>query len=314
LTAALSILAEAGVWERFWEYPFYQYALAGGIAIALMCSVLSVFVVLKRMAFIGEGIAHAGFGGMGVAMLVGLFLPDVRPALARDAIVAAFCIATAIGIGLLSRRGKLTEDTAIGICLVAAMALGVLLLDVRDWTMNWMIARGWLARGEVGFAVSFHHLMFGNILLVRPEEVVLAWILAGAILAAVIGMFKELVFFAFDEEAAAVFGVRTNMLYYGLLVCLGLAVVAAMRSLGVILCSALLIIPGAAGRFWSRRIGQVALASVLIGVLGLTIGFFVSIRLGFASPGPIIVLTLCVLFVLSWILRAVRARRGTPPG
>jgi hypothetical protein len=113
------------VWQRFWQYQFYQNALAGGVAIALLCSVLSVFVVLKRVAFAGQGISHAAFGGAGLALLLELFLPPLRMPILRDAVIAAFCVITALVIGRIARQRRLGEDSAIGICLVAAMALGV---------------------------------------------------------------------------------------------------------------------------------------------------------------------------------------------
>lgn len=286
----------------------YGVSLAGGVAVALVCSVLSVFVVLKRMSFIGEGIAHAAFGGVGVALLAGLFVAGLRPVLARDAIVACFCLATALAIGATARRGKISEDTSIGIWLVCAMALGVVLLDVRSGIIKAMMASGQLTRGQIGYTPSFETLLFGDVLFVTPAEVIATWVLAIVVVAAVIALFKELVFFAFDEETAKVFGVRTTLLYYGLLVFLSLAVVAAMRSLGVILAAALLILPGAAARFWSQRIGYVTIISVLLGVGGLVAGFFLSIYLRYLSTGPVIVLTLGLVFAGSYLASVLRVR------
>ena len=309
---AAELIAEATVWRRFLENDFYHYALAGGVAIALLCGVLSTFVVLKRMAFVGQGISHAAFGGAGVALLLGLLIPDVRPALMRDAIIAAFCVATALLIGVVSRRGGLAEDTSIGIFLVAAMALGVLLIDLRASWLQWLLETGRVHRQEIGYTPSFHDILFGNILFAPPLDVCIAWALAIAVTLLVVGVFKELVLFTFDEEAAAVLGVRTGLLYYGLLVCLGLAVVAAMRSLGVILASALLVLPGACARCWARRIGQAVALSAAISVVGLTAGFFLAIWLGWVSPAPVIVLALFVAFIVSCVVRAARrrARRG----
>lgn len=308
MTGAAAILAEASFWQRLAENPAYHRALAAGLAIALMCSVLSVFVVLKRMAFIGQGISHAAFGGVGAAMLLGLFVPAFRPVLARDGLIAAFCIITAVGIGYLARRGRLGEDTAIGICLVAAMALGLLLLDLRAQLLQQMLASGQLERSDVGYAAGFHEILFGNILFLSRQEVFIAWALAIAVTAAVAATFRELVFFAFDEETAGVFGVRTTLLYYGLLVCLGLAVVAAMRTLGVILASALLILPGASARMWSDRIGRVMLISVAVGLAGLTAGLLAAVYLRHASPAGVIVLAFVVLFALSCAAGALRHR------
>ena len=302
-------LLAAGLWQRFWDNPLFVNALLGGTAIAVMCSLLSVFVVLKRMAFIGEGIAHAAFGGAGVALLLGLVLEEVRPPLARDAVIAAFCVATALGIGVMSRRWRLPEDSAIGIALVAAMALGVVLLDLRSALLQQMLASGSLTRGDIGYTPSFHDILFGNILFMRPEEVGVAWVLAAVVVAAMAATFKEMVFFAFDEETAVVFGVRTSLFYYGFLVLLGLAIVATIRSMGVILASAMFILPGASGRFWSNRIGVVTILSILIGVIGVVAGLFIAVWARILSPGPVIVLTLFAGFLASYAVHPLRKRR-----
>jgi len=311
MTLAAELLAGASVWQRFVQYPDYHYALAGGVAIALLCGVLSVFVVLKRMAFIGQGISHAAFGGVGVALLLGVLFEGLRPTLARDAVIAVFCILTALLIGYLSRKGKLSEDTSIGICLAAAMALGLLLIDLRAQWVDHLIRTGRIARGELGYTPDIKPILFGNILFISPADAWVAWGVAVLVTVLVAALFKELVFFTFDEEAATVFGVRTGALYYGLLACLGVAVVAAMRSLGVILATGLLILPGAIARCWSGRIGRVLVLSAAIGAVGMIAGFFLSIWISEradVSVGPVIVLTLVVLFVVSCAVRGVRQR------
>lgn len=301
-------LAQAGLWERIADNILYQQALAGGMAIALLCGLLSVFVVLKRMSFIGQGISHAAFGGVGVALLAEVYIamhwPHVtssadwpqQAVLLRDAVVAVFCIATALVIGMISRRGKVAEDTAIGICLVAAMALGAVLLS---------------AVAQHGTAPSFESILFGDIYFIGRVDVIVAWSLAIAVLALVAGLFKELVFMAFDEETAAVFGVRTRLLYYGLLVALGLAIVVAMKSLGVVLASALLVLPGAAARFWSNRVGWIVVTSTVFSVAGLVGGLLLVIwRRLIMPPGAVIVLLLTGLFIVSYVVNGIRCGRS----
>ncbi|MFB3892080.1 MAG: metal ABC transporter permease [Phycisphaerae bacterium] len=310
MISPVGILAQAGLLERFLHNPLYQQSLAGGLGIAVLCGLLSVFVVLKRMSFIGQGISHAAFGGVGVAVLVEAMLSAYWPTLAaalgvndsssmlRDGIIALFCVAAAVLIGYLSRRGPVAEDTAIGICLVAAMALGVILLDIRS---------------RYGTPpATFESILFGSIFFITPSDVWLAWILALLVCLAVVSLFKELVFFAFDEETAGAFGVRTGLLYYGLLVALGLSIVVALKSLGVILASALLILPGATARFWSNRIGVVTALSVIISAVGLAVGLALAVYLGTPPPGAVIVLTLTAFFVLSYVLYLIRRAAARP--
>ena len=285
----------ASVWSRFLEYPFYHNALIAGVAMAAACAMLSVFVVYKRMAFIGQGISHAAFGGVGAALLLQAALPAFETPILRDAVVAVFCIATALLIGRVSRGRRVSEDSAIGICLVAAMALGMLLLDLRK---------------GMGATPPFHSILFGSILGISRAAVWVACIEAACVVILVLAFFKELVFFTCDEEGAEVFGVPTGLVYYGLLVCIAVTIVIAMRLLGVILCSALLILPGATASLWSHRIRRVALIAVLCAAGCVTAGLFLAIAFGSLSTGPLIVLVQCAVLGVSWIVRSARERRA----
>lgn len=304
----MNLLAAASVWERFWEFPFYQHALLGSLPIALTCGVLSVFVVLRRMTFIGQGISHSAFGGAGLALLLTLVFPTMRYPLARDALVAGFCVITAVLIGRLGRQRHVHEDSAIGICLVGAMALGLLLIDVRTIGFQHLREAGRLDDFALGYTPPIHSLLFGDVLSIPSGELPVVWGVCLAIFVALMAVYRELVFFSFDPEGAGVFGVRTSLLYYGLLIALSISIVAAMRFLGVILGSALLILPGASAALWSRRIGRVTLLSVVFGIGGVTAGIFLAIWLEGLSTGPVIVLALCLWFAVSFLTSWVRSR------
>jgi ABC-type Mn2+/Zn2+ transport system permease subunit len=300
------MLAAVSLWQRFLEYEFYQNALAAGVAIALLCGALSVFVVLRGMAFIGQGVSHAAFGGAGLALLLGLFVPALGQSVGFGATIAVFCVATAVLIGWIARSGRVDHDSAIGICLVAAMAAGVILLDLRSALYERAAAAGKIADSTTAYTPGFHDLLFGNILSIPRVEVWLTWAVALIALVLVAVFYKELVFLSFDAEAAEAFGVRTSLIYYGLLIALGITIVLAMRLLGVILASALLILPGVAGRFWSRRVGLVTLASILCSLASVVAGLALSVHLQDFSTGPVIVLTLCAVLAGSYLIRRVR--------
>ena len=315
MTAALAAMPSFG---QFIDYGFH-WPLLGGAAIAMLSGLLSVLVLLKRMSFIGQGISHAAFGGVGLAFLGSLAAAawgwgaaDLWGSLFRDGIIALFCVLAAVAIGFITRRGRFAEDTSIGIVLVAAMALGVLLVDIRQHWLDQLLRAGQLTRAEVGYTVGFHNILFGDILSLGPAETIAAWALAAIVILWMAALFKELVFFAFDEETATVFGVRTSLLYYGLLVLLGLAIVAALRGLGVILASALLVLPGASARSLSNRVGVVTFLSAAIAVLGLAGGFLLSLWLDYLTPGPVIVLTLCVLCAACYALGKTLRRKAPP--
>jgi zinc transport system permease protein len=294
------------LWERFLAFPFYQSALLAGVAIGLACSLLSVFVIQRRMAFVGQGISHAAFGGIGVALLLEVAWPAAGRPLVRDAIVALFCVATAILIGRVARTRRIGADSAIGIALVVAMAVGVLLLDARAEWVRRLVAVGSPGAERLAYTPSFHDLLFGNILSISRVERWLACGVSAAVVAWVAGCYRGLVFYAADEEAARSFGVPVTALHYGFLTALGVVVVVAMRLLGVILVSALLILPGAVAQFWARRMpGNVAVA-VGVSIASIVCGLLAAMSLRVLSTGPVIVLVLGLAFVLSWALRGRR--------
>ncbi|MHB1156643.1 MAG: metal ABC transporter permease [Phycisphaerales bacterium] len=270
---------------------YVQYAFVAAVAVGVVCSLLSVIVVLKRMAFIGQGVSHAGFGGYGLAVFLGLGTG------ATDAVIACFCLLTSLGIGYLVRRRKVEPDSAIGIVLVAGMALGVILQNLRIALYNVPWYRQ--AFGAHYATVSWEQLLFGSLLTVGPAGLWMSLILAAAVILICGLLYKELMYFAFDETAAQVHGIRTAWCYYLLLAILGLVVVVAMKLVGFILVSALLVIPGAAALAVGRRMRGTLLLAVVIGLIGSLGGLTLSIEVGQLSPGASIVAVLFAMFLLS---------------
>ena len=261
------------------SYGFVQRALIAGILVGLLCGVLGFFVVLKRLSFIGVGISHSAFGGIAIGVIAG-----VEPLLAA----AVFSTLVAWAIGWLSRKGRLHEDTAIGILFSSAMALGVALISLSST-----------------YQVDLFGYLFGNILAVSEGDL---WLLGGiavVVLGAVGLLFKELLFLAFDEEVARANGLPVTPLYFVLLSCLALAVVAAIRVVGIVLVEALLVIPAAIGYQVARGYRAMLCLSVATAVLSTIIGLFVSYFLNIAA-GATIVLVLTVLFIVSLVLGRAR--------
>lgn len=275
--------------EYLIHYPLVRHAFITGIAIASVCSLLSVIVVLKRMAFIGQGISHAGFGGVGTAILLGL-----TASWSQGAVVMTFCMGAAVLIGVLSRGKKIEADSAIGILLAGAMAWGVLMtnlassLQSQPWYINLV--------GIPEARPSFEQLLFGSLTSVSPSDMWLAVGLGGAVLLTLVLLFKEIVFFAFDETASRVFGVRTGVIYYLLLILLSLTIVLSIRLVGFVLVSALLVIPGATAVMVSKQLGRVLIAALLVGLIGVVGGLVLSLEVGSLSSGACIVGVLCVIF------------------
>ncbi len=279
------------LWELLQD-DYVRYALVSAAAVGLVCSLLSVVVVLKRMAFIGQGVSHAGFGGLGVATVLGLTGPGA------DLVVLGFCLCTALGIGLLVRSGRVEADTAIGILLVFAMAFGVAMYHLRMRLQEWRAYYEWV--GGPTYNVEWHQLLFGSPFSAGPSGMWWSIGLAVVVLGVCAAVFKELLFVAFDEPASGVFGVRSGAMYYLLLALLALVVVVGMRLVGFLLVTALLMIPGASAMMLSRRLTTVLCWSGAIGVVGTLGGLVLSLGVGHLSPGASIVLVLVGLFVIAW--------------
>lgn len=258
--------------QEMLSFGFMQRALLAALLVGLTGSFISFFVVLKRLAFIGAGISHAAFGGVAIGLRLG-----IDPVLSGG----IFATLTSWAIGWVSRRGQMHEDTAIGIFFAASMALGVALVST---------AEGWMT--------DLFSFLFGNILAVTATDL---WVLAGvgAAVAAFLGLyFKELLTIAFDEELARADALPVDALHYGLLTAVSAAIIVSVKVVGIILISALIVIPAAIGYEMSRDFRwmlAIALVSGTISSLGgLVFSYFYDI-----PSGATIVLWATALFALS---------------
>ncbi|MFG0244147.1 MAG: metal ABC transporter permease [Phycisphaerales bacterium JB054] len=273
-------------------------AVVVGLLVSVLCAVLSPLVVLRRMSFIGQGVSHAAFAGVGLAMVLGL-----GAGTGGDwgvlVVVALACVVSAVGIAALSDRKGLNADTAIGIVLVTAMALGFVMIQHAAEAMR--------ARDEApGFGVE--SVLFGSVLGVRWGDVVAAGVVVAVELSLLWWFRRGLLFWAFDEVGAVSVGVRTGLVRTLLLVMLALAIVVTMRLAGVVLATALLVLPGATALRCSSRLWPVFGISAVAGVAGVSIGLVVSFELDW-QPGPAIVLTQVAGYVAVRAFGAV-ARSG----
>lgn len=268
-------------------------AIVAATAIALQAGALSVLVVLKRLAFIGQGVSHAAFGGVGLAAVLGLTAGGALTSLGYFGFIGAFCIATAIGIAWVSDRRGLREDTVIGIFLVGTMAMGYLLLHAHQK----------MTLGRSG-APQIESWLFGSMMGVGREDAMAAVISAAAIIAALWLGRRPMLFWAFDETAAQSAGVRVGAMKVLLMSLLAVSIVVSMKLAGAVLATALPVLPGAIALRLSQRYTTVMTIAVVAAVVGVLGGFWAAIEFD-APVGPCLVGALVVLFVLTWPLRLV---------
>jgi zinc transport system permease protein len=266
------------LWEIF-QLPFMQRALLAGLLVALMCSVLGVFVVQRGLSFLGDGLAHAAFGGVALGLLVGVSQPLW--------VALAFTLAASLGIAWVRDRTQLSSDTAIGIFFAVSVALGVLFISL-----------------ETEYSVDAWHLLFGSILGIGREELLIIAGVAPLSLGLLGALWSRLAYATFDAELAQTDGVATRALEYLLFALAAVIIVASVRVVGVILIAAYLVIPAATARLLSRSLFQMTLLSTALGLLSTAAGLVLSFFLEVPS-GSTIILTQAALFIVA----ALFARR-----
>lgn len=280
---------------------YYGTALIAGVAIAVLCGVLSPLVVLKRLAFVGQGVSHAAFGAAGVVAVLGV-LPAAAVAsgagtagqLAVYGVLFGFC---GLAAALMARGGGskgLSDDTAIGVVLVASMSVGFVLLHIA--------AR--LGRPSV---LSIEEILFGSMTHTTRTDAAVAVAVCAACCAVLLRARRGIVFWAFDESSADEFGVRVSRYRLLVMLLLACAVVVAMRATGVVLATAMLVIPGAVSLRLSERLPAVIAMSVSAALLGVLGGLVLMLMLDWPA-GPCVVFVLCLELLAAQGISA--ARRG----
>ncbi len=257
------------------SHGFMVRALMAGLIIGVLLALLSVPVVLKKLSFMGMGVAHSAFGGVAIGALLGV---DITYSTFIFSTVVALCI------GWLSRRGNIHEDVSVGIVFAVSMAIGVVCLGLME-----------------GYYIDLFSYLFGSILAVSNGDLILAAIVFVIITLLLIAFSKEFLVYCFDEEWARVSGVNVDRLQDLLLVMIAWAVVVSIKLLGIVLVSALLVIPGAVGYLLAENYRKQYLVSIATAVLSTVAGLSLSYRFNIAS-GATIVLSAAFIFLCAALL------------
>jgi len=251
------------------DYPFMQRALAEVIIVGVVCGLVGCFVVLRGMAFIGDALSHTVFPGVVLSYIAG-----------RSILIGAFVfgVLTAVGVALVSRTRRVSEDSAIGVIFAAFFALGVVLIS-----------------RHAGFQRDLDSLLFGNVLAVSRTDVVVTAVIGAGIVAILFALLKELTLVAFDPTMARTAGYPVFALDMLLLVLIAATIVASLQAVGNILILALLVTPPAAARLLTDHLGRMMAASAALAVASGVVGLLVSYHADTAAGGTI-VLTATTMF------------------
>lgn len=254
------------------SYGFMQRALVGGSLIAILCSVLGVFLVLRRLSLIGDGLAHVTFGSVALALL--FRLQSVYMTLAIIPVV----LASSMGILKLAQKARIYGDAAIGIVSAIGIATGVMLASVAG-----------------GFNVDLFSYLFGNILSISTSELVIAALLFVIVIACVVMFYNELFASTFDEDLAKSSGIDTERINSVLVLMTALTVVLAMKVVGIMLISALLILPAVSALQIAKGFKSAIITAAVIGVVTVICGISLSFVMNLPSGATIVLINFAVL-------------------
>jgi ABC-type Mn2+/Zn2+ transport system permease subunit len=263
------------------SFAFFLRALAAGVVVGAMCGAIGVFVVLRRMSYIGHGLSHSVLGGVAVAASSGV-------SIYLGAAVAT--LLSALLIDRVARRDGLHADAAIGVVTTTMFALGIV-----------VVSRG------TGGRVNTESLLFGNILGVQGVDVAVAATVAAVFAGILFAWYKPLVFATFDPGVAAVQGVRAGAMEVVFNVMVAAVIIVSVRVLGVLLIAAAVVIPAAVARLLTRSFGTMIAIAVGVSVAATVCGLYLSFHVDVAS-GATIVLTEAAVFVLAAVVTGIRTR------
>jgi ABC-type Mn2+/Zn2+ transport system permease subunit len=267
------------------QFAFMQRALLGGILVGTICAVVGTYVVLRGLAFIGDALAHAAFPGVVIAYMLkaNIYLG-----------AALFTVGTALGIGFISRRARTSYDTTIGILFAGAFALGILLMSSIQ-----------------GYTADLFSFLFGNILGISDEDLAVVGVLAALVLLTVAFCYKELLLLSFDPVVAEAMGYPVQTLNYVLLSLVAMTIVISIQAVGVVLVVALLVTPSATAYLLTERFARMMALGVLLSILAVAVGLYLSFYLNVASGASIVLVSTCLFFGTLGLRRLGGA--GAPP-
>ena len=268
-----------------WSYGFMRNALLAGVLVSIACGIIGTLVVLNRIVFISGGIAHAAYGGVGIAYFLG-----------ADPVLGAvgFSLLSSLAMGLVHRKEGQRADTIIGVMWAIGMAIGIIFLSLSP-----------------GYKADLMSYLFGSILAVSTMDL---WLMAGIALLSLVFMllfYWKLLALSFDQTFATVRNVPVGPLYLAMITLIGLTVVIAMRVVGLIMVIALLTIPPAIANLYLKGMRAIMALSAALSMLFCTVGLIISYVLNLPS-GAVIILVAGLAYVLAALIRSLLLRRQVP--
>jgi len=253
-------------------------ALISGVAIAILCSVIGLFLVLRRYSLFGDAIAHSSFGGIALGLMVGVYP-----------------LWTAYGVSLISaliitrikEKYDISGDASVAILLSSGIAIGLVIIGISG-----------------GFTIDIFSFLFGSILLVSVNDTILILSLTGVILIVVLLLYRQLLYSTFNEEQAKVSGIPVEKINYLIVFMAGITVVTSIQLVGVLLISALFVIPNVSAIMYGKGFKQTAIISMCFSIFSVVAGILISYIFDITPAGTIVLLSIGLLAVTMGIKSA----------
>jgi len=268
------------------QFGFIQRALISGIAVAVSCSVIGLFLVLRRQALYGDALSHVAFGGIAIG-----FFTNIYP------IWTAFAVSVlaSLGITKLRQSTKIPADSAVAVLLSAGLATGVVLIGLSG-----------------GFSLDLYSFLFGSILLITYNDQLMILVISLIVLAIMYKTYKKFMYIAFDEEQAKVSGIDVTKLNYLFIILASITVIASIRLVGVLLISSLIVIPNITAMMFAKSFKKTLLISIFTSILCVIGGIVISYDMNLAPGGTIVILSVTVFIALvsiKYLLKAFKVQR-----
>jgi len=263
------------------QYGFMQRALISAIAISVICSIVGLFLVLKRHSLFGDALAHVAFGGISLGLFIGVY------PLWTAYIVS---ILSAVGVNKLRESTKIPPDSSIAVLLTSGLAIGVILISISG-----------------GFTLNLFSILFGNILLVSNDDVIMILITAAIVIPVIYILYKKLVLIIFDENQAKVSGLNVTWINTLFIILASITIIASIRLVGVLLISSLIVIPNITALMLGKGFKKTLLISCAMSVFSVVFGIVISYYSNVVPSGTI-VLTLVSMFLITVIAKNMKIR------
>lgn len=260
------------------SFGFMQRAIISGIAIAILCSVVGLFLVLRRYSLFGDAIAHSSFGGIALGLMAGVY-----PLWTAYGV----SLVSALIITRLKDRYNISGDASVAVLLSSGIAVGLVIIGISG-----------------GFTVDIFSFLFGSILLVGVNDTLLILALTGIILVVILLLYRQFLYSTFNEEQAKVSGIPVEKINYLLIFMAGLTVVTSIQLVGVLLISALFVIPNVTAIMYGKGFKQTAILSMAFSIFSVVVGILVSYVFDITPAGTIVLLSIGIFAVTMGIKSA----------